>query len=458
MIKTLINTYWQSAFSDGTSFLSHEKEKKATKAEFIIQLFYFITVLTSIQTFSTFYQFPEWNVLIDSADLFIPVWSVKWISFEHWEITVRAILIGFLLVSLIGLFFWQQSRVVRVAVFVSMFMYVSLISSFGKIDHYMHHMMLVCFLLIFIPNKSGKEGYAINILKVTLGIQTMMLLTYFTSGIFKLYGILDQEIRGVTSALSPDSLALNLSKTSLAADSDYFLSSFILNNSSPLFSVILIMGYLIEFCSIYIIFKPKYHRIWAVFLIALHAGILLSVGPDFTQQVILIGLFLLFSPFHEGALNLSNDVKSAIQSVKNRLNGKQSTKQSIIFYDGNCLMCNGFLKYISKYELPAELKISTLQSARYKSLLEKRPDLAELDSIVIAEVRDNDELFIRTKAKGITWILSRISRRFTPLKYAHQLAPFIGNIIYDQVSARRTVVEPDSCPIPPENIRRVLID
>ena len=353
MIKTIINTFWESSIIDGESFLTPNK-KRIERIKFLIHLFYFYILILSIKIFSPFSQLPEWDTLLNSQHLFQPVWSLKWLPTEHWELCVRLVLLLFFFTSIIGLALWKRFKIARICVFLSFFLYLSLISSFGKIDHYLHLTLIVSFLLIFIP--SSKSGdYNSNLQKLFFGIQTFILLTYFTSGLFKLYGILDQELLSLNSAFSPDSLAQNLSKTSFASSSDYFLQSFILNTPSYLFSIILVFGCLIEFLSIYIIFKPKLHKTWGLLLILFHAGILLSVGPDFTNQIFIVGIFILFSPFAKLETDFISDLSLHFKKIKR----KRATRKNefIIFYDGECLMCNGFLKFISKFNLPNEMRV-----------------------------------------------------------------------------------------------------
>lgn len=448
-MKTIINSFWQNSIINGKSFFNFELNEKLQRAQFIVGLFYFFVLFVSFQTFSSFSLFPEWDVLINSKDLFEPIWSVQWISLEHWEFTIRAIMLSFFGFAILGALFWERSVLVRIGVFLSMFVYLSLISSFGKIDHFMHVMMVSSFLLIFLPKSRTTEAKR-DFLKIIFGIQTLILVAYFISGVFKFYGILDQELKGVVSALSQESLAITLSKTSLASNSDYFFSSLILNSKSAFFPAVLIFGFLVEFFSIYVIFKPHYHRIWGFLLVLLHAGILLTVGPDFRIQAFMVGIFLFFSPFSTAILP---PIKSPLAYFRNR----KKKNSFVVFYDGECLMCNGFLKFLSKYDLPAEMKICKLQSDLFREILAESEDLSEVDSIIVVEQDETGAKFIRIKANAIVWTLSKTSKRFLLLKFLYQVFPFPGNCVYDIVAKRRKKIEPDNCPIPPQNIRERMI-
>lgn len=456
MIRTAVNTYWQSAIVNGRSFLANSENKVVHSTKLLVSVFYFFNLFTSIQPFSKFYQTPDWQTLLDSQHLFEPLWSVRWISYLDWNQSIRFILLFYLIASAFALLFWERSRLARIIAFASIFLYLSLISSFGKIDHNYHLLLIIMFMLIFLPSKSQGRISSEATLKVFFSIQTFILLTYFISGIFKLYGIIDQEIRGDTSALAEEAMALNLSKTSYASGSDYFLSSYLLGKPSKLFSAFLILGYLVEFFSVYVLFKPQWHRVWACLLIMLHVGIVLSVGPDFTIQIFVVGIFLLFSPFSSADFDLSQNIRAAFQSLIFSLR-PSPVEEFVIFYDGDCMMCNGFLKFLARFDLPQPMKICPQQSTLYANFKLERPDLAEIDSIVVLEKKENGTEVVRLKAKGVIWVLIKVKLIFYPLKWLFAIAPFIGNLVYDMAASNRKI-DPSNCPIPPAKMMKITVN
>lgn len=435
MIKTIIHTFWESSIVNGDSFLIPTK-RGIEQINFLIQFFYFYILVLSIGIFSPYTQLPEWDTILKSQHLFQPVWCLGWLPIANWDLCVRLFLLYFFVSSFIGLVLWKRFKLARIFVFTSFFLYLSLVSSFGKIDHYLHLALIVSFLLIFIPTSTSDDLEKLNLQKLFFGIQTFILLTYFTSGLFKLYGILDQELLALNSALSPDSLALNVGKTSFATTNDNFLQSFILNTPSYLFSVVLVFGYLIEFLSIYVIFKPGLHQLWGLLLIILlHAGILLSVGPDFTNQIFIVGIFILFSPFSKNQIDFITDLSLHSKRVYSKLSIHKN--EFIVFYDGECTICNGFLKFISRFNLPNEMRIFEIQSVRFKELVKDTSSLSGIESMVIVESIDHIEKKISIKASGIAWVLSRISGWFWLIRLFYNVFPFVGNYIYDLVVKTR---------------------
>jgi len=431
MIKLLVNTYWQSTIKNGQSFLQTNVEEKTQLAKTLVTFFYLLVVYVSIQSFSRFCPFPNWELLLDSSHMFLPNWNVKWVDVNNWEFYVRSIFLFLLVCSLLGVIAWQRSRIIRFLVFLGLFFYIGLIYSFGKIDHYLHIMLIAAFMLIFLPNKNESKSGSSDFLKVFFSIQTLILLTYFVSGFFKIVGIIQQVIAGEVSALSPEGFGQHVGLTSFIINSDFFFSDYILNNPSPFLAIILVSGFLIELLSIYIIFQPKLHRIWGLFLILLHTGILLTVGPDFTKQILMVGVFLLLSPFTSTKIDLWQDFIDAFRWMKGWFKKSNTTNDVAIFYNESNLKSQRLISDFSKDGLPAQTNIYSQQSINFTDLLNDYPALKEIDSLVIVENNENEKPIIRLKADGNNWLLAKLKKPNLILKALYFISPFLGNLIYD---------------------------
>jgi predicted DCC family thiol-disulfide oxidoreductase YuxK len=448
MIKLLVKSFWEMAVDNGQSFLSSGQDALYKRALTIIHLFYLMVFLFSVQTFSPFTQFPEWNLLLDSEHLFSPLWGVVWIRSLEWGVAVRGILLFFFTSSILGVLFFQRSLVVRFLVFLSVFLYVSLISSFGKIDHFMHFVIVASFLFIFLPSSKAKSIKG-STLKVFFGVQTFILVAYFLSGSFKVLGAVKQVLSGSASAFSNDSLAINLSKTMMAFDFDYFFTDFLLSHFSYFFSILLVLGYLVELLAVYFLFKRKYHRLYGVVLLLFHAGILLTVGADFIAQMLIVALFFVFSPFADSQGDLSADLRKLFSFAKSFFS-KKEVVETVIYYDGDCITCNKFLVELSKCELPDTLFISSQTSEGYNYLIERHPDLLNVDSIVVTQKTKSNST-IRIKADAITYLLDDV-KRFSIYRIMYLLAPYVANVFYDIRAKTRKKSAAGVCIIPPDSL------
>lgn len=450
-MNVILKSFWELSIKNGRSFLSHHVDKRYDRAMNIISIFYFLLFVFSVQTFSPFAMFPEWDLLLRSEHLFLPIWSVKWLHYLDWEYAVRGVLLFYFFASMVGMLFFQKSKLVRVLVFLSLFLYVSFISSFGKIDHFMHLVLIASFLLIFLPS-ARHLSRKVETLKVVFGIQAFMFLGYFSSGFFKIAGTIKQLLGGSLSVFSDESLGINLSKTMMAFDLNYFFTEYILNHSTYFFSFMLLVGYFVELLAVYIIFKNHLHRIWGFLLIVLHAVILLTVGADFTTQIVVVGLFIMFSPFTEASGDLSGDVRFILKQIKNRF-VVEEPKELIVFYDGDCITCNKFLMKMSKFDLPDNLVISAQSEDYFKKIINQYSDLTTVDSVVVLEKFENCEK-VKIKADAITYLLYKLSKKQVFLRFAYLLSPFVANLTYDVVAILRSKTDENSCLVPPSNLRK----
>ncbi len=123
------------------------------------------------------------------------------------------------------------------------------------------------------------------------------------------------------------------------------------------------------------------------------------------------------------------------------------TMQRIIFFDGDCVICNRFANWIMKKFKPHFLYLSTLQSASAKKHL-KQFDLG-LDSVVYLT-----EGSTYKKSKAILKILNDLGGFYKYLSILLQIFPlFIADAVYDLVAKNRYRVfgKTDSCRIPNES-------
>lgn len=423
----LFNAIWERTIVHGKSFISSDLTKKFDLAKTMVGLFYFLLLWLSIRSFGHFSQNPEWDVIMASEDMFVPIWPTLWMSYVDWEFANRAVLLYFLLSSTLACVFWKRYRLVRAMVALGIFMYVAQVSSFGKIDHYNHLMVLAAFIFIFLPNiKNNEVTDKESFLQLFFGNQALILLTYFCSGYYKFKGIYEQEIWGMLSALSPESLAHNTAKTSLARGESYFLSDFIFEHPGYHFSAVLILGYFIELFSVYIIFKPHLHRLWGFVLILLHGMILLTVGPDFSIQILVLAIFLMFSPFSPS----ENGITDALQHLWNKLSSifeRTNKAHFIVYYDKNSAIQ---LAYVRLIKTTKRTHVECLDDKMsYTKLMHHNKELAAIKTLVVQNKEKPEELYI--KAEALAVVFSSLHPVYKGFKWLYTIAPFFADLAHD---------------------------
>ena len=123
----------------------------------------------------------------------------------------------------------------------------------------------------------------------------------------------------------------------------------------------------------------------------------------------------------------------------------------IIFFDGVCVLCNGFADFILKYDRNKTLKLASLQGTKAQILLPTE-DLKELNSILYYV---DGQLYRSTDA--VLKILAELGGGWKLLSYFKIIPRFIREPIYFFIAKNRYRFfgKNESCrlPTPEEKIR-----
>ena len=115
----------------------------------------------------------------------------------------------------------------------------------------------------------------------------------------------------------------------------------------------------------------------------------------------------------------------------------------IIIYDGICVLCNKYIKWVLDKDKENLFLISNLQS---KFTEEKFPELRKIDSVAV--IKKNGEII--QKSKAVNHILKSINRLILLRTILNILPLSISNFFYDIVAKSRYKVfgKYDSCQLP----------
>ena len=115
----------------------------------------------------------------------------------------------------------------------------------------------------------------------------------------------------------------------------------------------------------------------------------------------------------------------------------------VIIYDGICVLCNKYIKWVLDKDKENLFLISNLQS---KFTEEKIPDLRKIDSVAV--IKKNGEIV--QKSKAVNHILKSINRLILLRTILNILPLSISNFFYDIVAKSRYKVfgKYDSCQLP----------
>lgn len=105
---------------------------------------------------------------------------------------------------------------------------------------------------------------------------------------------------------------------------------------------------------------------------------------------------------------------------------KENGSHSIVFFDGVCNLCNGFIDFLIRHDLQAHFKVASLQGETAHSLLPQQY-LKELSTVVL--LVDGE---IKTKADAAISVLITLNPMWKVLVFI----PF-KNYFYDVIARNR---------------------
>lgn len=254
----------------------------------------------------------EWLGWLGSEEL-AAIWPTAWVEWVGIELGVNVIATAAIVSALLTLLM-PEKRVWRAFTFGGFFMMIGLTNSFGKINHSFHVWLFALFFLIFLPNRPWEMlrrsvGGKHRFLTVFWYTQFFVLLTYSMSGFWKLGIGMFQLLFRDASIFSSDGLALLVSTHLLKINGEALLGWFIIENPWVGFLPFLGVVYL-ELFAVFAAFRPEVQRFWAVSLMLFHMGTNLLMTINFNNNILVVGIFLLLSPFAPATFDFWRTVRS----------------------------------------------------------------------------------------------------------------------------------------------------
>ena len=132
---------------------------------------------------------------------------------------------------------------------------------------------------------------------------------------------------------------------------------------------------------------------------------------------------------------------------------KKINKEEIIIYDGVCILCNNFIRYILKKDHNSHFKVTNLQSNFTKT---KYPEVLEVDSVAV--ILSSGQIL--QKSKAVYYIFNKIKILFILRAVIFIFPTFLSNIIYDFIALTRYKLfgKYTSCPVIEGHIKNRVIE
>ena len=120
----------------------------------------------------------------------------------------------------------------------------------------------------------------------------------------------------------------------------------------------------------------------------------------------------------------------------------EELKHEIIIYDGVCVLCNFFIRWILKKDKNFNFKVTNLQSNFTKT---NYIEVTKVDSVAVI-LKDGG---ILQKSKAVSYILKKIKRLLLIRLLLIVFPSFLSNFIYDLIAKSRYLLfgKYSSCPV-----------
>jgi hypothetical protein len=263
------------------------------RATVVIRVYYALGVYFAVQSIA---RWPGYAGL-ETAD---PLWPAHW-WFDR--VGVRAgvnIIFSLYLVAAVLVMLLPERRWARATYAFALLQYMALLNSFDKVNHNLHSWLFVSIVLILLPrgpwngqHRVADRQYFLTVVWTAL---LFVLFFYTLSGVWKIHDAVTGVIDGRINGLNFSGFSYIVANRLLVTNQGTVLGPFFVNNEIPGWALFVGTMYL-EASSVIIAFRPRLHRLWGLGLIAFHVGTQLAMGFTFPENIVLVGLFLVFSPW-----------------------------------------------------------------------------------------------------------------------------------------------------------------
>ncbi len=287
--RRLWSTDSQSTLHDSVAFQRRSYERATT----IVRVFYGLSILWAVQTIAAW---PAYARLQQAHPLWPAHWWFDWFSVRN---GVNLIFWAYLGTSIVVALVPEQ-RLARIAYSFALLQYMAFVNGFDKINANLHGWFFVSVFLIFLPRGPwpGQRRVATRqyFLTVIWATQVTVLLFYSLTGIWKIHDGFFDLIHGKTGVFSFNAFSYIVASSLFRTNIDTVLGHYFAK--TVFVGWVLFIGTMyLESSSLIIAFRPRLQRLWGIGLILFHVGTQLVMGFTFPQNIALVGLLLVASPF-----------------------------------------------------------------------------------------------------------------------------------------------------------------
>lgn len=323
------------------------------------------------------------------------------------------------------------SLIVRIAVFLALFMCIAYKYSFGAINHAYHFLVYVSFLLLFLPNRPWQSEHfprsqKLRLVSVFWLIQAVLLFCISMSGIRKVYGF------GLEMFYTESLSALALGRSVYNAGEPIMLQGLVANYPA-VFQVPHVGLIFIQVVSLLLLFKPHLIKAYGAVMILFHFGTYLLMGVTFVHHIMIWGLFLVLTPTAPRNTSLILMLRSI--PFVGFLFKKRSSKGSVapesevyLIYDGECPFCSRFADYMAIRSNIGELHMLDARDSCHPVVQDVKHRDYDLDEGMVLII--GDRFYYGGEAIHVLTMLSKTKGLYAKLNKLFFSDRHLSNVVY----------------------------
>lgn len=138
-----------------------------------------------------------------------------------------------------------------------------------------------------------------------------------------------------------------------------------------------------------------------------------------------------------------------------------SETSPVLLYDGLCGFCDMSVRTVLRHDRRGTMRFAALQSDYGKALVERHPELKDVDSVILLETSpDTGEERVHVRSDAALGVAAYLGGAWNLFRAARLVPRRARDILYDLFARNRYRLfgKHDSCQLPPPEARARFID
>ncbi|MEQ9570293.1 MAG: DCC1-like thiol-disulfide oxidoreductase family protein [Longimicrobiales bacterium] len=133
----------------------------------------------------------------------------------------------------------------------------------------------------------------------------------------------------------------------------------------------------------------------------------------------------------------------------------------VLLYDGLCGFCDGAVRFVLAHDRRGVLRFAPLQGAFAAGVVERHPEIADVDSLVVVEPgSDTESERVRVRSDAALAVARQMGGPWRALSVFRAVPRLVRDVVYDGIARNRYrwFERRDACRVPDPSVRERFVD